>query len=306
MAAKVRVSSRSARLACFSLAILCHGSLALALIERPEPRIEGAVATAQVRLGNAFEDMAAGTLVPVAAETAVQQRDADTTAPQPIRPETAAPAEKAVPPGKARALPADKSAPIRPTAARPADPERQDATPAERAAPVIMARLEAVETEAETPKNALRPKERPPVPDPAPPRKPAKNRAPEPRPEAKAGNAARDARAGEAQGAKGAQAREAGKDGRQQVAGNAAASNYPGLVMRHLSRAGKPRVRARGAAVIGFTIGPAGRLASLSLTRSSGSPDLDRAALAVVRDAGDFPAPPAGARRAFSIRIEGR
>ncbi|KAA0916380.1 energy transducer TonB, partial [Aquicoccus porphyridii] len=90
------------------------------------------------------------------------------------------------------------------------------------------------------------------------------------------------------------------------AAGSAAASNYPGLVMRRLSRAGRPRVNARGEAVVGFTIADNGGLAALGIARSSGSAALDRAALGIVRGAAPFPKPPRGAERRFSIRIRGR
>lgn len=75
-------------------------------------------------------------------------------------------------------------------------------------------------------------------PEPAAPREPARAT---PR-----GNADRDARAGDATGVQAATARHSGDAGQVQAAGNAAVSNYPGLVMRRLSRAGQPRVNARG------------------------------------------------------------
>jgi protein TonB len=78
--------------------------------------------------------------------------------------------------------------------------------------------------------------------------------------------------------------------------GNAAASNYPGLVMRHLARVPRPRADTRGAVLVQFSVTEGGRLAS---TR------LDRAALTVVERAAPFPAPPAGADRSFSVQIKG-
>ena len=88
--------------------------------------------------------------------------------------------------------------------------------------------------------------------------------------------------------------------------GNAAASNYPGEVMRRIARAGKPRVGARGTAVIGFTVASNGGLAQIGVARSSGSAALDRAAVALITKAAPFPRPPAGAQRRFSITIKGR
>jgi protein TonB len=76
--------------------------------------------------------------------------------------------------------------------------------------------------------------------------------------------------------------------------------------MRALSRVRKPNVRARGAATIGFSIAPSGGLSSVLVARSSGSAALDRAALRLVQRAAPFPPPPRGARRNFSIQIQGR
>jgi protein TonB len=76
--------------------------------------------------------------------------------------------------------------------------------------------------------------------------------------------------------------------------------------MRRLSQAGRPRVNARGTAVVAFNISGNGGLASVSLARSSGSSALDQAAVQLVRGAGPFPPPPEGAQRSFSIQIKGR
>ncbi len=89
-------------------------------------------------------------------------------------------------------------------------------------------------------------------------------------------------------------------------AGNVAVSNYPGQVMRKISRLRRPRVRSRGTATVAFRIAPGGGLASIRIAKSSGSAELDAAALQLVRRAAPFPKPPAGARRSFSIGIKGR
>ncbi|ANB33974.1 energy transducer TonB family protein [Rhodovulum sulfidophilum] len=132
---------------------------------------------------------------------------------------------------------------------------------------------------------------------------------PEPKPEPKPvtrGNSDRNARVGQAAGSERAQAASSGRGGASAESGNAESSNYPGLVMRALSRVPKPRIRARGATVVAFRVATDGRLASASVARSSGSTALDRAALRIVERAAPFPAPPRGAQRSFSIRIEGR
>ncbi len=89
-------------------------------------------------------------------------------------------------------------------------------------------------------------------------------------------------------------------------AGNAAASSYPGEVMRAISRQRRPSVNSRGSATISFQIASNGGLAGLGVARSSGSQALDAAAVELVRRAAPFPPPPAGARRSFTIGIQGR
>ncbi|MFP4405629.1 energy transducer TonB, partial [Rhodosalinus sp.] len=120
------------------------------------------------------------------------------------------------------------------------------------------------------------------------------------------GNAEQNARAGQASGEAQAEAVSRGAGGPSRETGNAAASNYPGEVMRKLSRVRRPSVSARGAAVVTFRIAPGGALAGVSIARSSGSTRLDRAALAMVQRAAPFPPPPRGAQRSFSIEIAGR
>ena len=122
------------------------------------------------------------------------------------------------------------------------------------------------------------------------------------------GNAQRNATKGSSSG-QSASAKSTTTGKRQAAAsaqGNAAASNYPGQVMRRISRAGKPRVRTTGTATISFAIASNGGLASVSVARGSGSAALDRAAVSVIRKAAPFPRPPAGARRQYSIKIKGQ
>ncbi|MEE4118282.1 MAG: TonB family protein [Paracoccaceae bacterium] len=76
--------------------------------------------------------------------------------------------------------------------------------------------------------------------------------------------------------------------------------------MRHVIRVRRPDVAARGAARVTFRVAGSGALAGASLSRSSGSAALDRAALTVVRRAAPFPPPPAGAARTFTVEIRGR
>ncbi len=120
------------------------------------------------------------------------------------------------------------------------------------------------------------------------------------------GNAHFDARAGQATGTDQASATSRGAGGESQETGNADASNYPGEVMRKLARVRRPSISVRGVAVVAFHVADNGDLAGLTIARSSGSPRLDQAALAIVQGAAPFPPPPQGAQRSFSIDIVGR
>lgn len=88
-----------------------------------------------------------------------------------------------------------------------------------------------------------------------------------------------------------------------QQAGNAAADNYPGAIMRAIRRVPQARVRGKGKVVLAFTINGKGHLANLSVRHSSGDTQIDRAALAHLRLAAPFPAPPPGAKQRFSVPI---
>lgn len=121
------------------------------------------------------------------------------------------------------------------------------------------------------------------------------------------GNSDQNTRRGTTQGAATSKA-SAASSGSANVkeAGNAAVSNYPDKVMRRISRVRRPRIKAQGAALIVFTVAENGVLASVGIHRSSGSSQLDQAALKLVRLAAPFPKPPAGARRSFSIEVKGQ
>lgn len=262
-----------------AVAIAAHGSLVLVLAAQPQPAlIEAMGESAEIRLGNAFEDMAAGTLgaQPATAVTEpLQNVTAEVVPQQPLPAET---------------TPEPPPEPIKPPPETPVPNENTVLTEAQRPAP-----------------RKAKPAERKkPAPQPA---REVRTASTKPAPEAgrQRGNGAQQTRAGEATGKREARATKSGNGGRQQeAAGNAAASNYPGLVMGKLSRAGKPDISARGSAIVAFSIADGGGLASVSLARSSGSASLDNAAIRLVRNAAPFPPPPQGARRSMSIEIRGR
>lgn len=72
------------------------------------------------------------------------------------------------------------------------------------------------------------------------------------------------------------------------------------------ARVPRPRATSRGAALVQFSLTDGEQFASVAIARSLGSARLDRAALPAVQHAAPFPAPPAGAQRSFSVKIEAR
>ncbi len=141
-------------------------------------------------------------------------------------------------------------------------------------------------------------------------KKPAKADAPAKKAEKKStagagGKSKAEAKKGVADGeANGTRADNAGK-GKGSTAGNADVSNYPGKVVSKLKRAVR-RISSsvrRGAdrdVHVSFTVTASGALASVSVTRSSGSSALDNAALKAVRSAAPFPPIPDG-RKSWSF-----
>jgi protein TonB len=324
--------SRKVLVCCAGAALALHG--AGLWVSGTPARIEvaGGAGAVEATLGSSFADMAAGVAQPASEVNVTPNRQAEevarpappraalrsepprAAAPAPVAqaevplPEVDAPAALAVTADPVPAASPPAAASARPPALRPA------ATPRETVARSAAAPQEGIapQTEAEGGVQvSRRPQARPPALEEA-----AARQSPEPerretrsRSRSQQGNnAPRDARAGSAAGQESAAAAQQGRESaRQSVAqGNAAASTYPGEVMRHLARVPRPRADSRGAALVRFSIGAGGRLASLGLARSSGSARLDRAALTVVQRAEPFPAPPSGAQTSFSILIEGR
>ena len=144
----------------------------------------------------------------------------------------------------------------------------------------------------------------------------AKEPAKEKKPAAKAARQAdsggigqADARRGVAGGDLKGTRTETGKSGTLAAAGNAAVSNYPGKVAASLKRAARGisnpgRSRATGDVRVSFTVTASGDLAGVRIASSSGSPDLDNAALAIVRRAAPFPPiPPEAGRKNWAFTL---
>jgi protein TonB len=120
-----------------------------------------------------------------------------------------------------------------------------------------------------------------------------------------------DAKRGVANGVTKGQSTTASKGGAKSAIGNAAVSNYPGKVAAKLRRVSRSLSRsaqsgARNNAQVSFVVTSSGGVDALRLVKSSGSPELDKAALAIIRRAAPFPPIPAEAQRsswAFALPI---
>ena len=294
----------------FSSVLLASSALHLGAVtliwSEPAVEMEGGAPAAQSSSGSSFADLAAGVQQPINAVSEVSHsvRPATTSPINPTVQATPAPppvlAPQPVAPSEASIKPLTTPSPAPDTAVAPTPPARPVQADTQPVTPETTA-VALPDTSAATPVS-VRPKMPVSRPDHPPKAKPALHPA-KPR-----GNAARNAKAGmqTLNSAKPSQPVQSSKAATRKAQGNAAASNYAGLVMARISRVPRPRTSARGIAVIQFSIAANGGLASVGIAHSSGSGALDRAALAVVQKAQPFPRPPSGARRSYSIKIKGR
>ncbi|WP_051372066.1 energy transducer TonB [Leisingera aquimarina] len=266
--------SRLAGAAALFLAAAAHAGAAF-LTDREQAEQAGGQ-TDLAAHGFAFADLAQGTDTPVEAENTLAAEHPVQDTPHKPAPET--------------------GQPVAPAAAKPAAvPNTKPALPSRQAQPVV-------QTPAQQP---AKPAAQQPMPEAKP--DPAPQPQPKPRKAAPRGNSDQNAAQGTAAGraAKPAgQATQAPGTAKQQ--GNAAADNYRGQVLRRVMRAKRQRVNIRGAALVQFSIAANGALRAASIVKSSGSAKLDSIALAQVRRAAPFPAPPAGARTTYTVRIKGK
>jgi len=278
-------------------------------VPRTTIEIEGSGTATEAKMGSRFEDMAEGTLTAMTPDTTLMPI-AQPAPPEPVKQvepvktvQHYVPTETVQPEISAMAAP-----PPTPLASAPVTSEIATDPALPVAAPPPPETIQAQNPESHAPTLSQRPQRRNAelVAKAAQAKEPAR-RKPTPA-KVKRGNADRNNTKGAQTGTR-AEAKTSASGKRSAAArqgGNAAVSNYPGQVMRKISRVGKPRVNARGTAMIAFSISSGGGLASISVARSSGSSALDRAAVRIIRQASPFPRPPAGAQRQFSIRINGR
>ncbi|WP_281966478.1 energy transducer TonB family protein [Roseovarius nanhaiticus] len=292
-------SSNRVKLLAVSGAVLTHAAIGLAFPPDPVPEIAGGAGAPEARLGTSFADMAAGML------TAEQAQDtaAPVSAPAPEvahapRAATASPTRpEAVQPLRAEPAPAAEPLAALPAAPSPEAPEAQK--PLAFAPQAVSRSLRPVRRSADF-EEENKPQAAKPTQAAAPPPKPRAQPAPR-------GNSDTNAAAGTPQGSRAATAQAQGRaSGQSTAAGTAAASNYPGLVMRKISGVRKPRMSQSGSARVSFSVASSGALAGVSIARSSGRAALDREALRFIQRAAPFPPPPASAQRSFAIDIEFR
>lgn len=88
--------------------------------------------------------------------------------------------------------------------------------------------------------------------------------------------------------------------------GNSDVTNYAGRVLVHLNRSLTVRATAHGAAWVHFVINSDGTLAQVGIVDSTGSQEIEQAAMAQVRKAAPFPRPPKGASRQLTFVYRNR
>lgn len=296
-------SSSKAKSVALIAAVSVHVGVLMAFAAKsPEPMTEGGGGSAEVRLGSSFADMVQGTLTSEPTET-VTPTETEVEAAQQPQPEMAEPVETP----RAEVTPPITPTPVAPVTAAPTVPVPSEAPkpPTETAEAVQPTEpIEATPEPAEQ-FSALRPPTRPTPPKPKP--KPVTQAKPKPKAPSPAGNAQQNATRGTASGAEKAQAASRGSGTQSSETGSAAASNYPGLVYRCLSRVPRPRSRGKLSARVTFSITANGRVTGVALLKSSGQPLFDKQVVDLVKRAGPCPAPPPGARRDnYSVLIEGR
>ncbi|MBR2657711.1 MAG: TonB family protein [Loktanella sp.] len=259
--------------AALALSGALHAAGLLIVAPQDEPVLTAGGGTTDIAaLGAAFEDFVAGSIPVVpAAQPAVKMPATTATMTVP----SSDVADIAVPVTATTTSAAVVAAPATPVEPDTASPIADDAAPV----------------------TSLRPVARP---------APRPQRTAEAAPVTPAGNAAADTNRGSAQGQAEAQATAAGTAAQDNASGQGAAANYPGQVLRQITRLRRQTTASRGTVIVSFAVAGSGALADIAVLRSSGSAALDQLALDHIRRAAPFPPPPAGAQTAFSFEFVGR
>ncbi|MEX2743248.1 TonB family protein [Rhizobium mongolense] len=311
-ASEPKPSKRRVAAACltsFAFHAILFTALALGFVVTPhDPEEEAGEAVSVVILGDSEADQASAGDPDLQLEPQPEEVVAETAQPQTVQPTDVQPTEvppETVQPTQAEAIPpmqeATRVSPETVTAAEPevltsnVPAETSVVQPMATEAPDELKPVEPVEI-AEALPEPVQPQE---TPTPTAKPKPVEKKQPPKKTEKKVagsqGENKQDSRRGASDGSETANSdqnsRSAGSSG---GAGSAAVANYPGKVQSRIRRAVKvpteyKRMSASMSVRVRLTIGGDGSLASLSVARSSGIPELDQAVVAGVRRASPFP-----------------
>ncbi|OJF94349.1 cell envelope integrity protein TolA [Pararhizobium antarcticum] len=288
--------------AAIAVSLLAHGGAATLFNPQPSEQAEvaGGEAMEVAVLGNAFEDVIeAGDptepldpleeqpeeIEPIDAEVA----EAVPEEIVPVQSEVAAETPSDIPPVEADIiLPADEMPPVAVAEAE----VTATVPPVETVVPEKKPEQKPEPEKVEKRKEIKKPEPKK--------QKPVKKNASRPK-AGEAGAAVASQKKGQVDGAETAKASTSqGKKGAfWQQSGNASVSNYKGKVRSKLARAfrypSKARQGVTGVPWVRFTISASGAVRGLTISKSSGSPILDEAALSAVNRAAPFPPIPEGA-----------
>jgi periplasmic protein TonB len=272
-------SSWRAKALSLCMALVFTGAALWTVAPEEQARLEGGQGVPAMRAGVSFADLHAGTLTPTrtlaSAEILHADGDSAAIAPRPVG-ETL------------QGLPTAGLAPEEIAPAKQATSVAPTPDSAPRLDPPAPARENAALANPSTFAPRARPKDLP--------------RLPEPQRSAPHADPPQAATTGAATSERSTGVSE-GSEGRAGQQGSAARANYPGLVQSRILRTPLPATLEAGHALVQFTIGSDGGLASLSIARSSGSAAFDRAAAGFIRRAAPFPPPPRGAQRRFVLPV---
>ncbi|MBB4231965.1 energy transducer TonB family protein [Rhizobium mongolense] len=305
---KQRVAA--ACLTSFAFHAILFTVLAIGFVVTPHgPEEEAGEAVSVVILGDSEADQASAGDPDLQVEPQPEEVVAETVQPQTVQPTDVQPTEvppETVQPTQAEAIPpmqqVTRVSPETVTAAEPevltsnVPAETSVVQPMATEAPDELKPVEPVETAEASLPEPVQPQE---TPTPTAKPKPVEKKQPPKKTEKKVagsqGENKQDSRRGASDGSETANSdqnsRSAGSSG---GAGSAAVANYPGKVQSRIRRAFKvpteyKRMSASMSVRVRLTIGGDGSLASLSVARSSGIPELDQAVVAGVRRASPFP-----------------
>ncbi|MEM9403906.1 MAG: TonB family protein [Pseudomonadota bacterium] len=277
------------------MALVLHGLLLTALFKETPPSIEIAGGRIEVTFGNAGGDTADATAEQGVETTAADPEDPESVSNPTSTPNPEQPVEKPETPETVT----DAPEPI-PEAEADPEPER----------PEIAAPQEVSDT-ADT-DLSKRQSERPDTPVRQSEARPATDKL-SPRPEESVDTTSRSASQNGA-ALKGDDSTAATSSGSlsgdtdaqntNSEVGSSAASNYPGQIVRMLSRKRLPASVPKGSALVSFSIERDGDVLSAEIAETSGSTRFDRAAVRLIKAAAPFPPPPPGAMLDYTVVIK--